>query len=65
MGIILEKHGETFSVDVNGPCAATLPVLAFESATARALLTAAMRSSRRQPHCNKPSCMAVSQIGRA
>jgi len=33
VGTILAKHGDTFSVDINGPCAATLPVLAFESAT--------------------------------
>lgn len=33
MGTILERHGESFSVDINGPSPATLPVLAFESAT--------------------------------
>ena len=35
VGIVLERHGETFSVDINGPSPATLPILAFESATVR------------------------------
>lgn len=33
VGTILERHGEAFSVDINGPSNASLPVLAFESAT--------------------------------
>ena len=35
VGVIVEKHGEAFTVEINGPCAAALPVLAFESATVR------------------------------
>lgn len=30
IGLVLEKHAETFNVDVGGPFAAALSVLAFE-----------------------------------
>ena len=35
IGIITEKYGENFAVDVGGPFTASLPVLAFEGATRR------------------------------
>ncbi|DBA73196.1 hypothetical protein WJX77_008271 [Trebouxia sp. C0004] len=35
IGIITQKHGENFDVDIGGPFTATLPVLAFEGATRR------------------------------
>ena len=35
IGIITEKYGENFAVDIGGPFTATLPVLSFEGATRR------------------------------
>lgn len=35
IGIITQKYGENFDVDIGGPFTATLPVLAFEGATRR------------------------------
>lgn len=35
IGLILNRMGESFTVDINGPCHATLPLLAFEGATRR------------------------------
>lgn len=35
VGIIVNRLGESFNVDINGPCPATLPLLAFEGATRR------------------------------
>ena len=35
IGIIAEKYGENFAVDIGGPFTASLPVLAFEGATRR------------------------------
>ena len=35
IGIITEKYGENFAVDIGGPFTASLPVLAFEGATRR------------------------------
>jgi len=35
IGIITQKYGESFDVDIGGPFTATLPVLAFEGATRR------------------------------
>lgn len=35
IGIITEKYGENFAVDIGGPFIATLPVMAFEGATRR------------------------------
>ena len=35
VGIVMECHGETYSVDVGGPQAALLPILGFEGATRR------------------------------
>ena len=37
VGTVLERHGETYSVNINGPAAATLPILAFEAATVGSL----------------------------
>ncbi|KAL3134986.1 hypothetical protein ABBQ32_007940 [Trebouxia sp. C0010 RCD-2024] len=35
IGVITEKYGENFAVDIGGPFTASLPVLAFEGATRR------------------------------
>ena len=35
IGIIIQKYGESFDIDIGGPFTATLPVLAFEGATRR------------------------------
>ena len=35
IGIIVEKHGENYVVDIGAPFSASLPVLAFEGATRR------------------------------
>lgn len=37
VGVIVNRLGESFNVDINGPCPATLPLLAFEGATVREL----------------------------
>lgn len=33
IGVVTERHGESFKVDIGGAHAATLPMLAFEGAT--------------------------------
>merc|ERR1719498_858132 len=35
IGVITERHGESFNVDICGPFAAVLPMLSFEGATRR------------------------------
>ena len=35
IGVVTEKYGENFAVDIGGPFTASLPVLAFEGATRR------------------------------
>ena len=52
VGIVMECHGETYSVDVGGPQAALLPILGFEGADAKEQADAfAWRRGVRQGVC--------------
>ena len=49
LGVVLERFGESFNVDVGGPFVATLSALAFEGEECRCICVS--RSSQSWPTC--------------